>query len=287
MRELLRAFEGVEAVGPDLLRVALPTPTLPPATTTNHYLVGGPQALIVDPSAPSRADQRRLCALVRALEQDAGWRFVALFATHHHLDHLGAAGALGAALGLPLWGHAQTAALAPAGLRFDRLVEDGAHVAGPRAPGRWRALHTPGHAAGHLVLTSDQGGVIAGDMVAGEGTILVDPDGGSMSQYLRSLERLRALSPTFLAPAHGPVLHHPDEVLRHYRAHRLMREARVFEALDASWQPADALLPRAYADVARAQWPFALRSLRAHLLHLQEQGRAQRRGDGWRRTTAD
>ena len=53
-------------------------------------------------------------------------------------------------------------------------------------------------------------------------------------------------------------------------------------ALTADWQADDALLPSAYGDVARLLWPFALRSLRAHLIHLAEQGLAQRQGDRWR-----
>ena len=123
--------------------------------------------------------------------------------------------------------------------------------------------------------------MIAGDMVAGVGTILVDPLDGNMAQYLASLERMRALHPTFLGPAHGPVLRDPDAYLRHYRQHRLDRESKVFAALTAQAQRPDQLLGQVYGDVSRASWPVALRSLRSHLIHLGEQGLAREVGDRW------
>ena len=73
--------------------------------------------------------------------------------------------------------------------------------------GFWRVIHTPGHATGHLCLFN--GGLstlVAGDMVAGVGTILLDPPEGNLHDYLESLSRLEALNPSRLLPAHGPAL---------------------------------------------------------------------------------
>jgi hypothetical protein len=44
------------------------------------------------------------------------------------------------------------------------------------------------------------------------------------------------------------------------------------------------LVPLAYDDTPRELWPYAERSLLAHLLKLEHEGRASREGDGWRRS---
>ena len=284
MEAILAEFAEVERVETSLLRFPLRTPTLPPATTTNHYLVGGRRAVEVDPSTPERPLQDRLCALVERLETTADWHFEALFLTHHHYDHAGAADVLATRLQLPVWAHPITAELLRGQVKIDRLVEDGEVVAECFDGKTWRAMHTPGHAPGHLVLLHEDGGMVAGDMVAGEGTILIDPSDGRMSDYLSSLERMRQREPSYLAPAHGPVLRDADQCLRFYCSHRLQREARIAAALDDQWQADDAMLPEAYGDVSRMIWPVALRSMRSHLIHLAEQGRAERDGDRWRRT---
>lgn len=273
-------------VAPGLVRIALPTPTLPPATTTNHYVVGRQIALLVDPSAPARTDQDRLCNLLERLANEAGHRVRGLFLTHHHRDHVGAAQALSQRLGLPVLAHPRTAERLAHEIEVHELVQDGEIVA-QDDEGQWQALHTPGHAPGHLVLQHRaHRGMVAGDMVAGEGTILVDPRDGSMGEYLASLQRMADQGPSFLAPAHGPLLADAAATLARYRQHRLAREAKVLEALPANWTAPEDLLATAYGDVSRLAWPIALRSLFAHLLHLAELGHAEMQAQGqlWRRT---
>ena len=139
-------------------------------------------------------------------------------------------------------------------------------------------LHTPGHAPGHLCfLEPSSGAMIVGDMVAGVGTILVEPGDGDMQLYLESLRLMSRRSPRLLLPAHGPVLSDPGRVIDHYIRHRLAREARVMDALHSRGAPAAVrdLVPLAYADVAPAVWPLAERSTQAHLLKLEREGRAQ------------
>ena len=283
--KLLAEIEPLGAVATcdGLLHLALPTPTLPPATTTNHWIVGHKRALLVDPATPSVRGQEVLVDLVGRLRQQ-GWRFEALLLTHHHQDHIGAAPQLSARLGLPIWAHAATAELLAGQVEVHGRVEDGAVVAEDQDGGQWQALHTPGHAAGHLVLHNlRHGGMVAGDMIAGQGTIVVDPDGGSMAQYLHSLARMAELAPSLLAPAHGPVLQGGAAVLQHYIAHRRQREAQVLAALPAGWTAPHDLLPIAYRDVSRLLWPLALRSLLAHLIHLEQQGLALVHSGKWRR----
>ena len=272
----------VEALGvaPGVRAIALRTPTLPPATHTVCYVVGpsdGPGALyLVDPASPYPDQQAALDRVLDA-EAAAGREVAAVLLTHHHGDHVGAAAHVRARWGARVWAHAETAARLAGRVAIDRALDDGDR-AGPLV-----CVWTPGHAPGHLCFHDPAAGwLIAGDMVAGLGTILIDPDEGDMSAYLASLERMRALAPTALLPAHGPVIADAGGKLAEYVAHRLMREGKVADALAAApgARPAD-LVPRAYADTPRALWGLAERSLVAHLIKLEADGRARRDGDRW------
>jgi len=113
-------------------------------------------------------------------------------------------------------------------------------------------------------------------MVAGTGTILIDPEDGDMAQYLESLKRLADLQPRFIYPAHGPVISEAEDWLRFYIQHRLEREEKVLKAIGNEVCAADVILQRAYDDVAPSLLPLASRSLESHLLKLIKEERIER-----------
>jgi len=97
-----------------------------------------------------------------------------------------------------------------------------------------------------------------------------------MADYLASLDRLLGEKPGAIFPAHGPVVPGGALKLTEYRAHRLERERLVLDALSKRDGPATPgeLVPPAYPDVAPALYPYAERSLLAHLVKLVREGRA-------------
>lgn len=237
--------------------------TLPPARATMTCLAG---SVLVDPGSALSGELERLR---QALDE---FPVSEVLLTHHHPDHV--AGALAArSWGLPLAAHPETARRLS--FAVDRLVEEGERW------GDWVALHTPGHAPGHLSLWHQgRGLLLAGDLTAGYGTILIDPeDGGDMAVYLTSLERIRALSPRLIVSAHGPPFGPGSDLPGKLLAHRLERERKVLQALPGSLPE---LLGRAYADVQGPAAELARRSLLAHLLKLEREGRAVRQGNAWR-----
>jgi glyoxylase-like metal-dependent hydrolase (beta-lactamase superfamily II) len=113
-------------------------------------------------------------------------------------------------------------------------------------------------------------------------TVVINPPDGDMVAYLQTLEGLLALDLDWLAPGHGFLVDQPHAVVRALIAHRLKREAKVLAALQAAG-PASlpALVPVAYDDTPAALHPVAQRSLLAHLLKLQAEGRADQADGAW------
>ncbi len=247
------------------------TPTLPPATHTNSPLLGFERALLVDPATPYPQEHERFDRWLFDV-LGASDRVEAIFLTHHHVDHVGDVERLRKRLGVPVWAHALTAARMD--IRIDRLINDGERI---ELPGlTLQALHTPGHAHGHLCLWDAQRHMlVAGDMVAGIGSILIDPDDGHMGTYLASLERLIALQPRAIIPSHGYLLADGAERLRMQVAHREKRQAMVVAALTSTPQTVRALVPLVYADTPAALWPLAERALVAALTLCLERGQAR------------
>jgi len=231
---------------------------------------------VVDPGSPYADQQAVLDAYLGELPIEL------ILLTHHHGDHVGGAAALAARWGVPIAAHAVTARRLAGRVPVTRLLEDGEVVHGATA------VHTPGHAEGHLCFeVGGAGATIAGDMVAGIGTILIDPSDGDMALYLASLERLLARPAAALLPAHGPILPDGPAKLREYLAHRRMREARVVAALSGAPQPQTLrqLLPVAYGDTPTVLWPLAESSLLAHLVKLVRDGKAVERDGLWSANT--
>jgi len=207
---------------------------------TNTYLVAG---WVVDPGPAHEGHQSAILAAT-------GNRIEGIALTHSHPDHSAGAAPL-----------ARRAGNVPV-----VMPRDGEEV------GPFRAVATPGHAPDHVCLLLGRI-CMAGDVVMGEGSVLITPGEGALSAYLDSLRRLRALDLELLCPGHGSYIRHPQAKLDEYLAHRLERERMLLEALEAGARTEDALLKRAWADAPAALRPAAAVTLRAHLEKLAGEGR--------------
>lgn len=257
----------------------LRTPTLLPATHTNFVVIESEgEALLIEPATPYEEERERMRGLVAELER-GGTRVLAIALTHHHPDHVGAARWLREALDVPLLAHPLTRQRLEGIVEIDRTIEGGETLrVGSLAI---EVVHTPGHAPGHACFFEPSSRtLVAGDMVAGTGTILVEKTDGDMSLYVQSLEQLQTLGATSLIPAHGPTL--LPEVLPRYIAHRRAREAKILEAMRRLGAAAiDEIVPIAYSDTPPAVWPIATLSTEAHLIDLARRGLIGQDGARW------
>ena len=239
------------------------------------WLIPGRLPTLVDAGTGERA---HLDEVDKAL---AGTRLEQVLVTHGHVDHASGAPALRDRFGvtrflkLP-WSERDTK------WPVDWTpIEDGDVIAAGDT--HLVAIHTPGHSPDHLCFWHEESRtVLCGDLAI-KGTSVWIPArlGGNLAAYLASLERVLALKPARMLPAHGPVIDEPARVLRGYIGHRLEREEQVIAALRAGDQTPEAIVARVYRGLKESLVPLAQESVVAHLLKLEQEGRARRAQDAW------
>jgi glyoxylase-like metal-dependent hydrolase (beta-lactamase superfamily II)/8-oxo-dGTP pyrophosphatase MutT (NUDIX family) len=251
--------------------VPLRTPTLPPATHTNCYILGDKDVIVVDPASPDKDEQARLDRII----ESRGVRVGEIWLTHRHGDHVGGANHFRERWNVPIAAHEITAKDLAGVVDVDRTFRQNEVVELPGDPELSIHIHhTPGHARGHVcIFESRNGSLLTGDLMAGFGTIIIDPPEGHMATYLDSLRRMQALPVTTLFPAHGPVMANAKARIQEYIDHRLDRERNILTVWNGGAREPAAIVKEVYKDVAPAMYGFAERSVLAHLEKLQEEGR--------------
>lgn len=262
----------------------LRTPTLPPATHTNCYVVGTGEMVAIDPGSPFPEEKERIAAELLAL-QGEGRRLRAVLLTHHHTDHVAGAADLAGRFGVPLLASPETARRVPGA---EGALGEGEvlRLEGPM-PMRLRTLLTEGHAPGHLCfLEEGSGALLVGDMVADGSTIVIDPPEGRMDLYLQSLERLRSLPAQVLYPAHGFPIPDGIDLLDRYLSHReeRMRAIHALLVREGGSVSLARVVENVYSDTPSPLHPVAERSALASLIELGRRGLAIEKGEGWAAT---
>jgi glyoxylase-like metal-dependent hydrolase (beta-lactamase superfamily II) len=277
VREIVFEYGRVDQVSPLIRRVIADNPGPFTFTGTGTYIVGRGEVAVIDPGPdlPNHLD-----AILAAV---AGERVSHILVTHDHSDHSPLAAALKARTGAPVFGCAPAAA--PAADTGEVRVEAGRDLgftpdvnlcAGGLVEGpgwTFEAIPTPGHTSNHLCYAlKEENALFTGDHVMGWSTTVIAPPDGDMTDYMRSLERIRAPGFATLWPTHGPPVRDVAPFLVAYVAHRREREAQILRALADGPGRIRELVPRLYADVDPRLHPAAARSMLAHMIDLSRRG---------------
>jgi glyoxylase-like metal-dependent hydrolase (beta-lactamase superfamily II) len=270
---------------PNYICFPVRTPTKPPATHTNCYFIyTSQQLLIIDPGSPYADEQQALASSIDELVA-AGRSMREIILTHVHPDHVGGVNALRSHLGedVKVAAHQLTAEPLRESVRVDRLIEDDEIIKLTGSPKiNLRAMHTPGHARGHLCFYEERTGtLISGDNIVGLGSVLIDPPEGNMREYLRSLERMRDLpNLSVIFGGHGPAIANPYAKIGEYISHRLDRELRILQAVQDGTTTPKEIVARVYTDVSPKAHAMAERAVLAHLEKLVEDNQVQNSPEG-------
>ena len=190
---------------PQLIAAANPGPLT--GAGNNTWLLDGREPTLIDAGVGMPA---HLAALETAL---GGRPLVRLLATHGHQDHVSGRGAIVARWpGVECWKFPEAGG---DGAAWRSLTGGQQIAAGDR---RLTVVATPGHAPDHVCFwDAEFRALYGGDMVtAGSSVMIPGGRGGSLRDYLASLQRLIALSPVVLYPGHGPVIDRPVAVMTEY-----------------------------------------------------------------------
>jgi glyoxylase-like metal-dependent hydrolase (beta-lactamase superfamily II) len=236
------------------------------------YLIGGAQPVLIDAGV---GDASHLAAIAAAAPHGPA----RLVVTHAHSDHISGAPAIHERWPATLFAKHPWPDRDPQ-LPWQRL-DEGSVV--PTDEGDLLVLHTPGHSPDHLTLWhADSRTLFTGDMlVLGSTVVIPASQGGSLSDYLTSLERMRALDPARALPAHGPVIEDPSALITHYIRHRAEREHQVLEVLRTGMSTVESITAAIYPLVTSELLPMARESVLAHLIKLETEGRATRDDLRW------
>ena len=246
---------------------------------TGVYIVGDRDVAVIDPG-PDLAEHVE--ALKRVLQ---GRRVTHILVTHCHSDHSPAAKPL------KEWSGATTYGFGPHGTGRDDVeakveaggdmdfmpdvrVKDGDTIAGNGFS--FTCVHTPGHTSNHMCYElREEKALFTGDHIMGWSTTVVTPPDGDMAQYIASVKKLQARDDAILYPTHGAPITAPKPFLAAYLEHRYGRERQVLTCIADGLGTIPDMVARMYADVDKRLHPAASRSVLAHLIKLENEGRVK------------
>ena len=275
------AGEVVELT-PLVRRLISPNPSPFTFTGTCGYIVGRGRVAVIDPGPD---DAAHIQALADALRGETVEHIVV---THTHRDHSPGARRLrdvtgarivGCAAHVPIEHDSSGRLDASHDLDHapDQPMLDGDTLEGSGFS--LTAVHTPGHASNHLCFAlNEENALFSGDHVMAWSTSIVAPPDGSMSDYMDSLDKLRARGEAIFWPGHGGPVNDPQRYMRALANHRRVREAAIVGAIEAGETSIPDIVLRIYQGLDPRLRNAAGLSVLAHLEDLVRRGRV--RADG-------
>jgi glyoxylase-like metal-dependent hydrolase (beta-lactamase superfamily II) len=255
--------EVPSALSPLVRRIVASNASAMTGPGTNTYLVGIDEVAVIDPGPD---DQKHVDSIVGAsMRERVRW----IVLTHSHPDHAPATAKLAKATGAEVLAFSKR----DPDLKVDRTIGDGATIEGTEF--HLDVLHTPGHAPNHLCFFLDEERTLfSGDTVLQGMYSVVSPRrGGDMTQYLASLERLKKMRITRIAPGHGDVIDDARPKLEDYIAHRKMRERQIVAILKRGPEKIPSIVDELYQETPEDLLDVAGRQVHAHLLKLKAEGK--------------
>lgn len=265
-------------INPRIVVFPLKTETLPPATHTNCFIVGRKSFVVIDAASKDEAEQRKLFEFIDSLiEKNCVCRQIIV--SHLHPDHFGGETALRKhlyekfGLEIPVSAHELTAESLSGKIEVQKFIADEEIFNLNDERGETfelKALHTPGHARGHLCFYDEEKGfLLSSDNVIGTGSVVIAPPEGNLLNYLNSLERMKNLpNLKHLCGSHGAAVFDAEAKIESYIRHRLEREKQILHAVESGAKTSQEIVEKVYANLDEKLIELAKKSVEAHLEKL-------------------
>lgn len=273
------AFSCTDSAVFETILIEAGNPSLMTGAGNRTYLLVDPggSATLIDAGV---GEPGHLAAIAGHLSERRA-RLDLILVTHAHGDHAGGVAALAgrfrnARFAKHLWPDEDHVYAVP----WQPLSDGDTVVVGGEVI---EVVHTPGHSPDHLAFYHRASGTAwTGDLVTQGGRVMIPwSRGGGLAAYLRSLQRIMALRPRCLLPAHGPDVPDPAALLGQFVTHRQAREAQVLERMARGPSTVREIAESIYDDLAQALWPAAIENVRAHLEKLRAEGRVLEQDGRW------
>lgn len=258
-----------EFIANGITKLELPAHTLPPFTHINSYVVADDKkAVLIDPGFYEESSLE----IVRQTLQEVTLESIVL--THTHPDHIEGVPLVRKVYpDIPIYVHGLELAKVAHFQNVHALELNKSLTVGRL---ELQPIFTPGHSPGHVSFYEPISSIVlVGDMVAGFGSIWIGTPDGNMNDYFESLEKLRALNATALAPGHGDVIYNVAQKLDEVRLHRLQRLEQVMEALTQPLTLSELRL-QIYPEIDSRMANLAERSLLALLEKLEQDSKVSK-----------
>lgn len=248
-----------------VIRILCPNPGMMTGPGTNTYLIGSTRRILLDPGPDVPAHRQRILSMLGDDVLDS------VLVTHTHGDHSPGALAIRHATAASLVGLLPSPNSQHQDKTFVPDLEPQDQQVLTIADVEIQAIHTPGHVGNHICwYLPEEGLLFTGDHILQGTTPVILPPDGDMAAYMDSLRRIQRMRCDRLAPGHGQIIDDADGNIQGVIAHRLAREEKIFNALQTSGEAmtVEALVRQVYQDVSPGLWPWAAKTMLAHLIKL-------------------
>jgi glyoxylase-like metal-dependent hydrolase (beta-lactamase superfamily II) len=269
--------------------VRIPLPTLLPIGAANSYILPGKRCVMIDTGPNNEYTFDFLVTELRKNDLEVT-SIDKILVTHGHVDHCGLARQISEVSGAGVYVHkkdedlvsnfeetyakrkeqsrtemggcgvpARTVDLIGKFFEFLASMADSTEVSGHLEDGQeieaghevLKVIHTPGHSAGSVCLSSSDGTLFSGDTLPKEHTPSVICAGsGSLSaglgDYYDTLEKLKTIEAKEVLPGHGGPFSDKDEAIDSCLNTMRTREGRIIQALQIDSATPFALMTKVF-----------------------------------------
>ncbi len=254
---------------------------LPGFPAPNSYLVfGSNSAILIDTGWENDTDHLSRMAY---LKEVAAPPISEIIITHRHPDHSGGALHLHRELKAPLACHYKDLEI----IERDRLHNQ-LQVTSSLSGGETRdlgglqlhLLHAPGHTFGCLAIYIPEREVLfTTDTVMGVSTTSINPNDGSLAEYMQTLKLFQEINPRIMYTGHGAAVKSPRERLKKLIDHRIQREISILRELKRKPMSSAQLSDVIYKGLPSSRKPLAERQILTTLAKLLEDNAVTKNSD--------